>query len=159
MDLHIKWHKALFLKDADNSQPAMYSVKLERIPDCSGIYIFFRSYGKSKEALYIGKAKNLRRRIKQQLNNLRLMKSINNASKGYRMLVIGEFTSRGNRPLEPSLKRIESLLIRHYVEKNHNLLNNHGTGIRKHNIFSYRSELKSFIPHTITYTEKNYDPN
>ncbi len=148
MDLHLHWHKAILLKNVSR-QNAIYVVDLERIPDSPGIYIFFRSYGKAQEALYIGKAKDLNSRIKQQLNNVKLMKGIENAEKGYRKLVLGEFLAKGGQRLSNSLETMEHALIRHYLSKGHRLLNIHGTTIRKKSLTSDRSELKHFIPYIL----------
>ena len=56
----------------------------DSIPTESGVYIFGREHGDAAAPLYIGKALNLRRRIEQQLNSVRLMTGIREAQSGGR---------------------------------------------------------------------------
>jgi excinuclease UvrABC nuclease subunit len=72
MKLTVSWDKPIRLKDVKGGN-SIYSVALEKIPNVAGIYIFARRYGKSYEALYVGKSTKLRARIKGHLNNLKLM--------------------------------------------------------------------------------------
>jgi hypothetical protein len=61
---------------------------LNEVPDESAVYLFARRFGLLK-VLYVGKANSPGRRIKQQLNNLKLMQAIDGASKGSRVLISG----------------------------------------------------------------------
>ena len=85
MQLKLHWHDSLKL----HSSP--YQVDKDELPIFSGIYIFFRTYGEYSEALYVGQAMNIKTRIVQQLNNLKLMNGIKNAPKGNRRLVFARF--------------------------------------------------------------------
>ena len=49
---------------------------LDAIPRTPGVYVFARKQGSMLIPVYIGKAEVLRRRLKQQLNNLRLMSGL-----------------------------------------------------------------------------------
>jgi hypothetical protein len=123
-----------------------YTVDLEDIPKTSGIYIFLRMYGETAEALYIGKATNLRGRIKQQLNNFRLLTAIKEASNGQRRLVFGEFVPKPGQKTAAALLLCEKALIRYYLAQGHELVNIQGTKLRYHELDSTRPDLKKFIP-------------
>jgi len=56
MDLHVRWHKPVALKEirAGSDTPLIYDIDFDRIPETPGIYIFIRKYGKNQNPLYIG---------------------------------------------------------------------------------------------------------
>ena len=145
MNLTLKWHKPLVLK-ADKDGNGIYIVPLNDIPTEPGIYIFLRTHGSTSEALYVGKANNLRSRIKQHLNNLKLMKGIENAETGKRFLAFAEFIPKQGQQQTKALCRIETAYIRHYLSDGHQLLNKQGTKMAKDSIASERSYLRKFIP-------------
>lgn len=74
-----------------------------------------------------GKATSLRSRIKQQLNNLRLMQAIDAAAIGPRMLICGTLNSRPGQRVSAVLNIVETALIAHLTEKGHQLINKLGT--------------------------------
>jgi len=90
------------------------------LPAEAAIYIFARRFGLSVEALYVGKATSLRNRIKQQLNNLKLMQAIDDASIGHRLLIYGQRVAT-------VLSIVERALIDHLTENEHQLINKLGT--------------------------------
>jgi hypothetical protein len=63
MDLNLEWGKPLplVMKESD-----LYWADAEKIPEKPGIYVFFREFGDSRDALYVGQAGNLKKRIQQQ---------------------------------------------------------------------------------------------
>ncbi|MCX6903293.1 MAG: hypothetical protein NTW03_07415 [Verrucomicrobia bacterium] len=63
MNLALNWHKPLTLK-ADKDGNGIYTIALDDVPTEPGIYVFLRTHGSTSEALYVGKADNLRSRIK-----------------------------------------------------------------------------------------------
>ena len=81
MKLSVEWRHPLTLKDG-SSHNLIYAVDLDKAPDTAGVYVFGRRWGRSIEALYVGKATNIRRRVKRQLNNLRLMQHLKKATAG-----------------------------------------------------------------------------
>jgi len=109
MDLYVEWQRPLSLLDG-SEQRLIYTCDLAKLPLEAGVYVFARRYGKQMEALYVGKALSLRSRVRRQFNNLPLMKHVENARNGYRVLIIGLFRPRpGQRP-EPCLALIERAL-------------------------------------------------
>jgi hypothetical protein len=135
------------MRDA-RRQGQIYAVDLERLPTSAGVYVFARRWGSSFEALYVGKANNIRSRIPQQLNNVRLMQHIWNARSGARVVIIGEFIARGGQRLPISLPLIEKALIRHFLSEGHDLVNVQGTTLRQHEVLSENRPL-AFVPGSI----------
>jgi hypothetical protein len=79
------------------------------------------------EVLYVGKATSLRSRIKQQLNNLRLMQAIDDAAIGPRMLIYGTLNCRPGQRVGTVLNIFETALIGHLTDNGHQLSNKLGT--------------------------------
>lgn len=100
---------------------------LDALPDHAAIYMFARRFGLRMEVLYVGKATSLRKRIKQQLNNLKLMQAIDGSAIGPRMLFYGTLNNRPGQRSEIVLDIVERALIDHYTEKGDQLINKLGT--------------------------------
>jgi hypothetical protein len=140
MSLNLKWHRSVHIGKHD------YNVDFDEIPKTAGVYVFLRAHGSTAEALYVGKALNLRGRIKQQFNNRRLMDGIKSAPNGVRRLVYAEFVARPGQQKAKSIEICEKALIRYYLAQGHDLLNIQGVKLRFHEIDSVRADLKSLIP-------------
>ena len=138
---HLSWHKSQCLR----TYP--YSPDLDLIPRSPGVYIFYRKHGSSFEVFYVGKALNLRSRIKGQLNNLKLMNSIKSAANGAKMLSYAEIALKPGQNASSTILAAEKLLIRHFVEEGHQLFNIQGVQIRVQTLTNERpTELKKLIP-------------
>ncbi|WP_159455946.1 GIY-YIG nuclease family protein [Chitinophaga eiseniae] len=97
---------------------------MEKVSNKAGCYCFCNKYGNSISIVYIGKAKNLKKRIEQQfLNNVRLMIGLKNFGNGTRILMYCEVETR----MHEKLKILESQLIKSAAVNGHTLLNVHGT--------------------------------
>lgn len=72
---------------------------IKEIPNGYRIYIFHRRFGDTSEALYIGKSKNLKNRIMQELNALPLIEHVKGAKKGRNC-----YPSRRSLPMETAIK-------------------------------------------------------
>jgi hypothetical protein len=154
MDIAISWDSPLPLMYHSKGR-ALYSVEWEPIPEAyPGIYLFIRAWGDNHDVLYVGKATKLRTRVAQQFNNLNLMRGIESAPTGARLLVVGTYWPNKGAQLKIMLPMIERAIIRHYLDLGHPLLNIQGTKLVKHAINSERSSgLKNVIP-KIIYFEK-----
>ena len=152
MKLNIDWNKPIPLEKVTNGD-FIYSLKLEKIPEDAGIYIFARQWGKSYEALYVGKSENLRRRVHGHLNNLKLMKYLEKARTGKRVIITGNAMPLSGQKIKNVLSALERAFIRHFLSKGHDLINNQGVRIRRHEIFSEGKIPKSFIP-SLMYLER-----
>ena len=107
---------------------------LEAIPKSSGVYIFGREHGDAAAPLYIGKALNLRRRIEQQLNSVRLMKGILESQIGKRFFIYCvPQLKRGQRAVRV-ISILEQALIAHALSEDFELLQKQGTKTPNHTI-------------------------
>jgi hypothetical protein len=128
MRIRVHWLQPLELFDgsADNY---IYDCFWENLPDCPGVYVFARCFGDAVAPLYVGQARSLRVRVRQQLNNARLMKGIQNNKIGPRLLLPAEVTTRSGQHIERALDLVERSLIEHYLSERFELLNVQGTHI------------------------------
>lgn len=85
MKLYLEWSKPLRLKDA-SADKLIFKADTEELPAAAGLYVFGRRWGQQFEALYVGKAANIRSRVKSHFNNLRLMNHIKDAKNGQRIV-------------------------------------------------------------------------
>jgi hypothetical protein len=147
MKLHLEWLPAVALRDGAD-QNLIYVCDHEKIPERPGLYIFGRTFGSSFEALYVGKAgSSLRSRIKQQFNNLKLMQHVRNAKIGERVLLFGVFTPQQGQQPDNCVPIMERAMIRHYLEREDDLVNVHGTRLKTHEVLS--SGARGMVPSKI----------
>ncbi|MFP3743555.1 GIY-YIG nuclease family protein [Achromobacter sp. SIMBA_011] len=135
------WHEPQFLR----SYP--YVPDLDVVPKKGGVYIYYRVYGGLSDVFYVGRALNLRQRIKGQMNNLKLMNGIKAAAKGKRYLAYAEIVLRPGQTKSAAVNAAEKLLIRHFVDDGHNLMNIQGVKIKLQTLENQRpTALKSVVP-------------
>lgn len=147
MQLNMEWNRPIPLKDEKHHKVSyFYEIDLDKVPHGPGIYLLCRRYAGGFEALYVGKATNLRGRIKGQLNNLRLMQHLRNAKAGKRVLLCGHVVTKPGQRVEKCLPLIERALIRYFLSEGFDLVNKQGTRIRRHEVISRGKVPKRFIP-------------
>jgi hypothetical protein len=147
MEIELKWQKELPLK-YDSIDDA-YDLDLDTISELPGVYIFGRRYDRLFEALYVGKANNLRKRIKTQLNNYRLLTHVWNAKNGRRIVMSGEFKAKQRQTHEVCVPIVEKALIRYFISEGHDLVNIHGRKLRQHIISSTGTHKARDFPNQI----------
>jgi len=125
MKLSVTWHSSIRLPTPVSRLHKLFD--LDTLPREPAIYLFARRFGSRLEVLYVGKATSLRSRIKQQLNNLRLMQAIDDAPIGNRMLIYGTLNCRPGQRVSTVLNIVETALIGHLTENHHQLSNKLGT--------------------------------
>ncbi len=152
MKLHVEWGRPIQLKDASKDN-MIYGLDLGRVSAGAGIYIFGRRWGSQFEALYVGKAGNIRGRVKGHLNNLRLMQHLRNAKTGKRIVLAGRLVTKRGQRLPKCLALTERALIRYFLSEGHDLVNKQGTRLRRHELESSGQHPKRFFPNAI-YLEK-----
>ena len=152
MKLKIFWNKPITMTKV-SEDGLSHDISFNKIPSSPGVYIFARYWGHKYEALYVGKSENMRSRIKGHLNNLSLMKHLKSAKVGKRVIITGRALIQPGQKLGKVLKILERALIRHFLAEGHDLANQHGASIRRHEIFSDGPIKKSFVPSSI-YLEK-----
>ena len=67
MKLYVEWSRPIQLKDA-SKENMIYGIDLSKVSAGTGVYIFGRRWGSQFESLYVGKARNVRSRVKGHLN-------------------------------------------------------------------------------------------
>ena len=103
------------------------SFDFDILPDEAGVYLFGRRFRAKLSVVYVGKTRVLRTRIRQQLNNNRLMRALDDAPNGERVLVYGTFNGKRGARIDQWLNTVEEALIAHFTEKEHELINKVGT--------------------------------
>jgi hypothetical protein len=152
MKLHVEWGKPIQLRDA-SSENMVYGLDLERVTNGIGVYIFGRRWGQQFEALYVGKAGNVRGRVQGHLNNLRLMQHLKNAKTGKRIVLAGRLVTRQGQQSAKCIALAERALIRYFLSEGHDLVNKQGTRLRRHELTSTGTHPKRFFP-TLMYLER-----
>jgi hypothetical protein len=143
--LQVEWGRPIPLRDGTRHN-LIYTVDLQKLPQAPGLYVLARRWAGELEALYVGKANGIRGRVKNQLNNLRLMQHLRNAKAGKRIVIPGRIVTKGGQQLEKSLLTIERALIRHFLLRGDDLVNKQGTRLRHHEVHSTGRQPKKFIP-------------
>ncbi len=152
MKLQIEWTRPIVLKDGRKSN-LIYTTDLAKLPTVPGIYLLGRRWGTGFEALYVGKANDIRARVKGQFNNLRLMQHLKNTKTGRRILLTGRVVTRRGQQIAKCLDLVERTLIRHFLSEGHDLVNIQGTHLRRHELVSTGRHPKRYFP-SLMYLEK-----
>lgn len=135
--IRLKWMREIALRSGGPDGKFIYSADWSNLPDVGGLYVFGRRYGKDFEALYVGKAANIRSRIRQQCEFLPLMMHLKNAKRGKKVLWVACFVpGSGGKSAPKCIDIAERALIRHFMLEGHNLSNTQGSRIRRHEIHS-----------------------
>jgi hypothetical protein len=125
MRISVTWHAPIRLPAPMSRLHERFDLDL--LPADPAIYLFARRFGLRMQVLYVGKATSLRSRIKQQLNNLKLMQVIDDSAIGPRMLIYGTFNTKPGQRADVILDIVERALIDHYTEAGDQLINKMGT--------------------------------
>jgi hypothetical protein len=83
LNIEASWSKPVQLTVA--TAGAIYRCDdLECLPDAPGVYVFYRKHGDRISPLYVGKTRNVRKRVVQHLDSVRLMTAIYESEAGGR---------------------------------------------------------------------------
>lgn len=145
MKLRLEWALPLTLKDGAREN-LIYNVDLAKLPASHGIYVMGRRFGGGFEALYVGKANNIRHRVRGQLKNLPLMLHLEKAKLGKRVVLTGRFSARPGQQPTKCLAILERALIRHFLSEGHDLVNIQGSRLSRHEIESTGKHPKHLLP-------------
>ncbi len=107
----------------------IYYINLDNIPEEPGCYVFYTKYAGSISMHYIGKANNLKSRIKEQLNNVRLMMGIKNYMNGKKFLMYF-LVDGGLKTKKKKIVKLEKQLIKYATLEGHELINKIGTKLK-----------------------------
>jgi hypothetical protein len=146
MKLYIEWENPIPLTDGSD-QTLIYVVDPERLPNLSGVYVFGRRRRNGGfEALYVGKADNIRGRVWGHRKNLPLMMHLKNAKQGKLFVRAGVYRARPGQKPDRCIPIIERALIRYFLSEGHDLVNKAGTRLRRHEISTVGRHPNLFIP-------------
>ncbi|MFQ5868855.1 MAG: hypothetical protein ACE5JC_03015 [Candidatus Zixiibacteriota bacterium] len=152
MKLSLEWSRPIKLRDG-TAENLIYTLDYERLPAGPGIYVFARGWGtKTFEVLYVGRTNNIRSRVRNQLNNHKLMRHLERAKTGTRVIALAKVRTKPGQRLNKVLALVERAIIRHFLLEGHDLVNKQGSRIRRHEITSHKRP-KWFIPSSM-YVEK-----
>jgi hypothetical protein len=126
MKIEAAWSKPIPLKK-DSSGELIYQLDLDELPDEAGVYVFGRKYGDGYAPIYIGETLSIRRRIKDHLKSVPLMKAIENAPNGGRFLIFCTVSAGTKEKAKKHVGIIEKALILHAQAEGHELFNQKGT--------------------------------
>jgi hypothetical protein len=145
MNLEIRWSQPLPLMDGDDVN-LIYTVPgIDEWEEYPGVYMFCRIYNGVLSPLYIGRTKNIAKRIHQHLDTTKMMKEIQNSLNGEKVLIIGVLIKKPGQDEDASLKLVEKALINHALTEGYELINKAGTNPPYHSIqFNGYSVAKAF---------------
>ncbi len=145
MRLQLEWTRQISLRSAVR-QNLIYSVDQDKLPSAAGVYVLGRCYGGGFEALYVGKANDIRGRLRGQFKNLPLMMHVKKAKNGKRVVLTGCFQPKPGQKLAKCLPIVERALIRYFLSEGHDLVNKQGTRLRRHEIASSGKHPNALFP-------------
>jgi hypothetical protein len=151
MDLKLRWLGPFDLVDGGDSGLDFAIEQFDQIPNGPGVYVFSRVHSRKAIPLYIGKAENLQRRVGQQLkNNVRLMRAIKLAPRGYRTVHIAELAATPGQSASKAIRVVESAPITTAHFQGYDLVNIQGKKTLAHNITSTGNrEARSWLPEDV----------
>ncbi|MBP7066175.1 hypothetical protein [Ferrovibrio sp.] len=145
MKIHLEWQKSALLS-ASKDPMYIYSIDESKISEETGIYIFGREHGDKFEALYVGRAKNIKSRIVQHLKNLPLMSHLRDSKSGKRILLTGIFKPKQGQNSQKCVSLAEKAFIQHFLLEGHNIANIKGKTLNEHHIISEGYKIGKYNP-------------
>ncbi len=123
VNINARWSKPIELLDG-SAQNAIYRISdIDRLPETPGVYLFARRHGANVVPLYIGETANLKKRLEQHLNDIKVMKGIENAPGGKRLYLYAQVKTKRGQKIERVLDILQRALVEHALSVGHELLN------------------------------------
>lgn len=126
MKIEAIWANPIKLTKGDPTA-LIYELDLDNLPPVPGVYVFARKHGNTVAPLYIGETLNIRARIKGHLASLPLMRAIENAPNGGRVLVYCTVKAGTKAKAKKHVRIVEKALILHAQSEGYALFNKKGT--------------------------------
>jgi len=123
LNIDATWSKPMTLLDGSKHKAIYHITNLDRIPEAAGAYIFARRHGRNVVPLYVGETANLRKRLEQHLNDVSVMKGIENAPSGKRLFLFCQVRTKRGQNIKKVLDILQRALIEHALSAGHQLLN------------------------------------
>jgi len=146
MKMYLEWGRPVPLKDGYR-QNLIYVLDADKLPKAAGVYVFGRRRKNGGfEALYVGKANDIGGRVSGHQNNLRLMRHLETAREGAKVVRAGVFRPKPGQKVGKCLPLIERALIRYFLSEGHDLANLQGTRLGRHEVTSEGRHPNQFVP-------------
>jgi hypothetical protein len=129
MQIEARWKQEVALTPVKVGTE-LFNVNIDLIPETSGIYVFMRRYEKKSYPIYIGQALNIRKRIVQQKNNLKLMLGISRHDKGAKSVLCCVIRFKPGQNKAKTLSILERAIIDHCLTQGYELLNKQGVRVK-----------------------------
>jgi hypothetical protein len=124
MTVAITWHNKVLLGTKANFLKRVGDFDFSLCPDKPGVYVFARKFGKTLLIpIYIGKATNIRKRLKTQFNNHKLMQALASEKSGERVLLFGTIDSKSSSAIAKKLSLAERTHVAHALTAGYPLVN------------------------------------
>ena len=135
LNINATWANPIELLDGSGRNLIYRISDLSRVPETAGVYVFARRYGSNVVPLYIGETLNLRKRLEEHLDNVSIMKGIENASsRGKRLYLFARVQTKRGQNINKVLDVLQRALIEHALSVGHDLLNVQLTKTKLHKI-------------------------
>jgi len=134
LNIHATWANPIELLPGSEKNLIYRIGDLGRVPETAGVYVFARRYGSHVVPLYIGETLNLRKRLEEHLNNVSIMKGIENAPAGKRLYLFARVQTKRGQNIDRVLNVLQRALIEHALSVGHDLLNLQLTKTKLHKI-------------------------
>lgn len=121
MKIELNWFEPIELGSSGTLRANIKNFDLKELPEIAGVYLFYREYGATQDALYVGKTENIRKRMKAHFNSLSLIEGLEKTPQGPKKLIFAEVKTRSD--LGRALNQAEKGLINHFDSHEHPLLN------------------------------------
>lgn len=125
MKIEASWAKPVEM-ELDSTQALIYTLDIATLPDVPGVYVFGRLYDGLVEPIYIGQTLSIQKRIKTHLKSVPLMKKLEKAKLGSRVLVYCIVKAGNEDKARKHVKVIERALILHAQSEGFELFNQKG---------------------------------
>lgn len=133
LNIEARWSKPVQLTAA--SAGAIYRCDdLERLPTEPGVYVFYRKFGDRFCPLYVGKTNNVRKRVAQHLDSVRLMTAIYESEAGGRYVICCEPWAKPRQDVAKVLSILENALIDYFTAEGFELKQKQGIKRPSHQI-------------------------
>jgi hypothetical protein len=130
-DYHLRWVACVELEMCGH----FYTVAdedLENIPASgTGVYLFCRRHGQNLSPQYVGRSRRLRKRIREHLERVSLVKALAAGETGRRVVLVAIVEPRRGQSAGRVAQEVEGLLIRRFRAASFDLLNEKGNRRRQ----------------------------
>ena len=134
LNIEMRWMKPVRLRSGAR-EGLIYTCDLDRFYREPGVYVFARAWAEQFTPIYIGQAQRVRGRIRQQLDSVRLMNGVADASlRGRRYVLHAYVQTKPGQQVSRVLRTVETALIDTALSNGHTLVNVQGVKPHTHTV-------------------------